>query len=303
MKCLLLLLISFSLFAEPIRYEMNLQDEVISYYIDMPDVDGTVPLVLVIEGSYCADSGPQSILHLHEVMVSDFHGAAIGVATIERRGVDGHDKINVEKYHAFNTPTQRLLDHLKFVEHLQARPPERWNGQLFILGGSEGGPIAIKLAHSVNPAACVVLVGCGDQTFKEYIWHTLQSAPFWKRVWVTCIGDMPFTRASYEARVARMKSNPTPEKFWYGQTYRYWADALDQFEMDAFLQLKCPVFVVTGTQDIECPSTDRLIARAKAQGQDVTYLRVEGMAHGVLDSKWNVMPKILDFFIANKTMQ
>ena len=294
MKYLLLCLVSFSLFSEPIRHEMQLQDDTLTFYVDFPDAEGTMPLMLVVEGSYCDDKGPQSILRLHEFIGSSLSPAGIGLLSLERRGVDG-GAVDSIKFHAFNTPTQRLSDHIKLVQHLRSHSPEKWNGQLFILGGSEGGPIAIKLAKKVQSTACVALVGCGDQAFKEYIWHSLVQEPIWRRAWMTLMGDMPFTRRAYEKKVAEMKANPTPDKFWYGQTYCYWADALDQYEKDDFLQLKCPVFVVAGTQDLECPSTDRLVAQAQAQDQDVAYLRVEGMGHGVLDPQWNVMPQVIEF--------
>lgn len=92
-----------------------------------------------------------------------------------------------------------------------------------------------------------------------------------------------------------MKANPDPTKFWFGQTYHYWADALDQTEESEFLQLTCPVLVVTGTEDIECASTDRLIDKARRNSQDVTYLRIEGMGHQVLDPQWNVLDAICTF--------
>ncbi len=301
MKLFLFCLIGYFLFAEPIRHEMHLQDDTLTYYVDLPNTEKSMPLVLVVEGSYCDNTGPQSILRLHEVIGNSFASVSIGMTTLERRGVDGDD-IDVAKYHAFNTPTQRLLDHIELVHHLRLHPPESWNGQLFILGGSEGGPIAIKLSKDTEPSACVALVGCGDQTFKEYIWQSLSQAPVWRHFYMMCNGDMPFTRKAYEKHVAQMKSNPVSDQFWYGQTYLYWADALDQCEMDAFLQLKCPVFVVAGTKDLECPSTDRLIAQAKEQNQDVTYLRVDGMGHDVLNPQWEVMPKILEF-LTDKTMQ
>jgi pimeloyl-ACP methyl ester carboxylesterase len=244
----------------------------------------------MIEGSFVERVGPQSVLRLHEKIAEPFLKAGIGLVMMERRGVDGK-KVDHRHFHQCNTPSQRLLDHMILVEHLNNHPPPFWNGKWILIGGSEGGPIAIKLAHKIQPLACVAIVGCGKQSFKEYIWKTIQSMPVWKRIFI----NLPASRMAYEERCRRMKSDPSPEKRWFGQTYRYWADALDQSEHQEFLELKCPVIVVAGSKDIECASTDQLVEMAKRNGRNVAYLRIEGMGHEALDLRWNVIERVLDW--------
>ena len=53
--------------------------------------------------------------------------------------------------------------------------------------------------------------------------------------------------------------------------------------------------VVAGSEDVECESTDRLIAEARSQKQKVTYLRIEGMAHNVSNPQFNVMSQVLRY--------
>ena len=72
--------------------------------------------------------------------------AGIGLVTLERQGMD-RDHVDEERFHRFNTPTQRLLDHCNLIEQLRTLPPANWNGKLIFLGGSEEAPIAIKLSH------------------------------------------------------------------------------------------------------------------------------------------------------------
>ena len=92
-----------------------------------------------------------------------------------------------------------------------------------------------------------------------------------------------------------MKENSDPTQFWFGQTYRYWADALDQSEFHESLHLPCPLLVIAGSKDIQCSSTDRLIEQAKQNNLDVAYLRIEGMNHDALNPQWNVIPQVIDF--------
>lgn len=165
-SCLLFLLIS-SLCAAFSRHEFS---ENIVYYLETPKNCTHYPLILAIEGSYDHEIGPQSVLRLHTKLNPLLVQTGFGLITMERRGVD-QNQINTTLFHQYNTPSQRLSDHTLLVDHLRKNPPKNWNGQLVIFGGSEGGSIAIKLSHSVKPSACVVLVGCGDQPFKEYIWN------------------------------------------------------------------------------------------------------------------------------------
>ncbi len=290
MKFLLLLLFSCSLFGDPARHEI-VSDETLIYYLEVPS-EGTYPLIIAVEGSYVDEVGPQSVLRLQNKLSDVFVNAGFALLTMERRGIDG-TKVDPASFHLFNTPSQRLKDHLQLVNHLRENPPPNWNGKLVILGGSEGGPITIKLSHQVNPSACVVLVGCDDLTFKEYIWTTIQTLN------TDPDAELPSDRAAYEAQVEIMKNDPDPQKIWFGQTYLYWSDALDQSSYHEFLDLKCPAFVVTGSKDIECAATDRLIEKARQKNQNVTYLRVEGMEHNALDPKWNVLEHIQNFLRDN----
>jgi pimeloyl-ACP methyl ester carboxylesterase len=222
-----------------------------------------------------------------EHLAPSFLSEGVGVIGLERRGVKV-DGIDSKEYHLFNTPSQRLVDHIELVRYLQNHPPRGWNGQLFALGGSEGGPIAIKLASSMDLDLCVVLCGCGSQPFRDLIWAFIQRiSPKFKPF-------LPSSREEYDQLCEWIKTHPDPEKFWLGQTYLYWSDALDQSEDREFLSLNCPAIVVAGSEDSECASTDRLIERAHQLQRNVKYLRIEGMGHEALEPRWQVLKKIIE---------
>ena len=252
------------------------------FYLELPKQKDSYPLLIALEGSIVQEDGPSSVLRLQRILAPVFLNHGIGVVMMERRGAYKRG-IDPDRFHQFNFPSQRLADHIKLVQHLREHPPKGWDGRLFILGGSEGGPIAIKLSHAVKPDACIALIGCGDQLFKEYIWtHQLKQGVF-------------SDRKDYEEQIEKMKKDPDPKKWWYGQTYRYWADALDQSESKEALELECPFLVVAGSEDHEVASTDRLVQKAREQKKDITYLRIEGMEHDALNPKWNVLNQIVTF--------
>lgn len=294
--CIFCLFTNF-LFATPERHEIDTDaNNPLVYYLDSSK-EHNAPIVILIEGSYNDAIGPESILRLHKKIATPFLQAGMHIVLLERRGVDGK-QIDIDLFHQFNFPSQRLSDHLTLIQYLRNNPPPHWNGQFIVIGGSEGGPIAIKLAHQIHPLACVAIVGCGSTSFKEYIWKTIQSiqaeSPWGTQSLISWYYDIPVTRDAYEQQYQLMKANPTPKEKWFGQTFLYWADALDQTEDQEFLALKCPAIVVAGEKDIECSSTDHLIEVSRQHNQDVTYLRIEGMKHDALDPKWHVIDLVIN---------
>lgn len=90
---------------------------------------------------------------------------------------------------------------------------------------------------------------------------------------------MPRTRSEYEACCAKIKATPSPKKWWFGQTYLYWSDCLDDAEENDFLKLKCPILVISGSADIQAKSTQRLVEKARNQGVDLVHFCIEGLGH------------------------
>jgi serine-type D-Ala-D-Ala carboxypeptidase/endopeptidase len=140
----------------------------ISYFAGFPQDESTFPILIHISGSYSHTAGPESVNDGKDLLGIAKMG--FGVITLERRGVAHGKDIDTEEYHYFNTPSQRLSDHLSFVKFLKENPPKNWDGKIIVFGVSEGGPIAVKLADKIKAQACITAVGCSEQTFKEFIW-------------------------------------------------------------------------------------------------------------------------------------
>lgn len=288
--CLLLFFFSASLEAKVVQSSFSSNKYEHTYYLETPS-KSFFPIIVAIEGSFDKKKGPRSIIGLHHVLSTPLLEAGFALVTLERRGVKGIE-VDETLFHQFNLPSQRLADHVGFVEHLKENPPPGWDGRLIILGGSEGGPVAIKLSHKIAPDGCIILAGCQDEPFKELIWDFVQ---FSKMSDLKNGQYLPATREEFDWQCERMKLDPDPTKWWLGQTYLYWSEALDQTEAEEFLGLRCPVMVVAGSKDLKTESTDRLVEKGLSQGQEVNYLRVEGMGHQVLDPQWKILDSIIDY--------
>ncbi len=268
-------------------------DKDLVYYSFAPK-NNLRPVLIVVEGSYVHQEGPQSIVRLHEPFSKLVSELDYGLILMERRGIS-NESVDKDTFHKFNTPTQRLYDHIKLVNSLKEHPPSWWNGEIFVLGGSEGGPIAIKLARNINANGLIAIVGSGDQKFKEYIWQFIEKMHFsssWRDKLVFWWEDLPKNRAEYEDKCEEIKKNPTPNKWWFGQTYLYWADALEQAEKNDFLALKCPALVIFGSEDVGVESTKYLIEDAISNNMDITYFCIEGMGHNAMNPEFKVLDKV-----------
>jgi esterase/lipase len=290
--------------------------DTIPYYTSLPkgkEFEGKAfPLILQVDGSYVHHEKPGSVRRFTSTL--GFNQVGFGVICMERRGVDG-EEVDIDKYHEYNTPSQRIHDHRTLVEHLRKNKSrlKNWDGRIFVLGTSEGAPIAIKLADHLTLDACVAVVAGGDISFQDFIWQHIQayfhndsrtslrnfSQEFlgfnlthycndWvvkKLMYFICwYQNIPTTEKEYETICAMIRQNPTSKVFWYGQTHKYWDDALGQTEKDEFLRLRCPILVVYGSKDVHCESTERLIKLAR-NDQEVTALRLEGSGHNISDPR------------------
>lgn len=284
--------------SKPIRHVLSLKKSKFVYYLEKPIAMEKYPILLAIEGSFSYSDGIESVLRLHKKLAPHVLSWRVGLVTLERRGVN-NNQIDEDVYHRYNVPSQRFLDHLRLIAWLYQNPPAGWDGQFIILGGSEGGPLAIKLAKKIKPLACVTIVGCSGKSFKEYIWETITSMssamPWWQRFLSYWWYSIPYTRGDYDKQCAIMKKDPDYKKWWFGQTYLYWSDTLGKSEAGDFLSLSCPCLVVAGSKDIARSSTDQLVERAKKKNKDVTYICIEGMAHDALNPQWNVLGQVYEF--------
>ena len=139
---------------------------------------------------------------------------------------------------------------------------------------------------SIPPVACIPIVGCGDQTFKEYIWEHLN-------VYKPKEGPLSsLTRAKYDEICAGFKKDPNPRKFLYGQTYLYWSKALDINEGPTFLTLECPSLVITGEKDLGCAASETLVKKALKLKKKVRYLKIPEADHFVTHPKYGLIKEI-----------
>jgi pimeloyl-ACP methyl ester carboxylesterase len=226
------------------------------------------PMLLMLQGSGCESVDRNPRLPWMAARLAPFHA----VVTIEKygvaRGADG--ETCSPDYWRRNTLQQRVSDALQVIAAL--RRQRRWNRELVLFGGSEGGAVAAMLAPLVPETRAVV------------IWSSGIGLP---------IGDMirsalPPPMAEEAVRVfAEARANPTGERQWAGASYRWWADSVDLVPARALLGTAAPVLIIHGTRDASAPVASARAARdllAAGGRGDVVYREYEGYDHFMIDS-------------------
>lgn len=282
--------------------------EIIYYLRAAFDSQQEYPIVVLCEGSYQWREPIKSIKRMHSFFVPFLDSCNASLITVEKHGVDG-DHIDEELFHQYNTVSQRIEDHLNVLCALENQHMPGWNGNYVLIGGSEGGAVISELMLKRSEAVVAVInyAGIGAYGFNEEMWAWLHQ----KRIQDSFIDrliakfycwweNMPATREAYDRLADEIIQNPSPEKWRFGQTYKYLADAfLRGPTPQEFYSLKIPMLVVIGTQDPFIESCDEFIKQANAQGMPVTYWRIADLTHGIAASRPDLFPKSIEWLQKN----
>lgn len=268
----------------------------IIYYLSTPKkAHSTYPLVILCEGSYSMGEPIHSVLRLHKLFLPLLEQAGYALLTVEKWGV-GEGKVNQSVFHEHNTRSQRIEDHqtvlnyLKkssFVQASESQQDGGWNGKYVFIGGSEGGDIitALTIINSDSTVATINYAGMGVWGWRNELWsflqHSQKHSSFVAKLFAWWSG-LPKTREQYDKIVEEIIKNPTHEKWWLGQTYKYMSDAfLSKVDWDVFYSLKIPMLIVMGSLDPAIDSCDEFVARGTERDMLITYWRMDDMGHNI----------------------
>jgi len=171
-----------------------------------------------------------------------------------------------------------LKDYSQVLSILRKGIFSRWNSQLILIGTSEGGFIAPSLGR-MAPETCAVLVfgGSGAWRFKDDIALLLKKQ------------ESALSEEEIELQFQMMKQDPSSEKFWLTQTYKYWAHSFELSSCEDILDLSCPVYLSIGSKDDMIESSDALWQLVQEKKKtNITYVRYEGLTHKMVDDKYTV---------------
>jgi len=262
----------------------RLNDSEIDVYHNKP-VAENMPIMIFCQGSGY-DSNTEGFLGV----IRQFENQIVGLA-IEKQGVkfdDSADDLS-EEYIANNTVQNRLYDYLRVLQHLRTNT-KWWNGEIYLIGGSEGGLLAGMLAcYYPNVKALSIFSFGGGLSFGE-AWP-ISSGLQVKAEGATEI-EIKNKINNVKDSILMIRKEPTFSKSYSGadNTYAWWNSIIDLRLENCLIELEIPIYLVQGSADIMAPpiSAQKLNESFLKNGKtNLIYKEYEGYDHAFFDKDGN----------------
>lgn len=271
-----------NLFALETIYIPRADESVIEAYFSVPQNETSFPVILLIQGS-----DAESVIQNHTALSQRFTPHGIAIISVEKRGINSHG-INMPEFNQYDFFEYRLQDFSMVLKVLEEDLISRWNGQLILLGGSEGGKIAPRLSvqnsHFVSAA---ILVGCGGGIpFADEMKFQIETALANQNLFLKVFSKIrsALLPNEVETQFARMLSQPDSLEIWCQKTYRWWASYLRYDPLPEIYQMNMPVYMIHGALDPNIPvqSADKVKEAFEIAGKhNLTYARYEDLGHAL----------------------
>lgn len=254
----------------------------IEVYITYPEGEGLFPIMLLMQGS-----DAESVLNSHNTLSDRFNPYGIAILSIEKRGINCQGKDN-QQFIEHDYFESRLQDFATVMQSLEHQSIPKWNGDLILIAGSEGGKIAPRLALNYpSHVAGVILIGSGGGLpFSEELKFQIEFAlsnmnPFYKFCFK--IRDIIWSRTIDDQYVNILEHSDSLE-LWYQKTFRWWASYLNYNPLPEMLQLDIPIYMVHGELDNKIPVESADVVKAAFEEVDkfnLTYARYVDLGHSL----------------------
>ncbi|WP_196778821.1 hypothetical protein [Lysobacter silvisoli] len=261
----------------------------IRWRLDVPDArEGRVGLIVAMQGSGCEPASEGAAI---EAVRAAFSGLA--VVTVDKYGVEPRPAVKTEEcsaaFYRHHTLSQRVADYRQVVDSLRGAP--WWNGDLLLLGGSEGGAIAAQLAGPLRAQTAIIISTGGGARFGDMFRSLLVDQMNQL--------DMPAAqRPDIDAAFDHARQNPDSTQVWMSASFKFWADALSGIApVESMLKADTQFLLIQGGRDaapIVQAARAASDAYAKAGRCELTYWEFPGLDHAMKDGAGgDRMPEVL----------
>lgn len=164
-------------------------------------------------------------------------------------------------FHLANNPGQWVADYSEFIA-AQLKRSDHKPKNVVLVGVSEGGQVAIRIAARMPAITHLALIGDGGYSMRKLL-STLH-----EKGDISCDITQAWPTISADPR--------SIDKSWCGSPYRYWSDVLDYDPMPDLLALDIPLLVGIGEKDRSNPVESALSLQAEFEkaGKNNLVLKV-----------------------------
>ncbi len=280
----------------------------ITGYLSKPPKDAEsqkLPLILFITGS-----GSQSVFTPHgDKINSSIQGLLYQLAkgrarilVVEKVGVRFLDA--PKRFGSAEEGSKQFLEEHTLVRWAEANAaalkaalalPEIDLSRVLVVGHSEGGIVAARVAAEVPAVSHVAPLGCSGVT------QLYSMAELFRRRAPDGQGQAAMQQVFDQW--AKMQAKPDSiEDFWLGHPYRRWTTFMKHSVLEELKRSQARIYLAHGTADEAdaIQGFDVMRAELIAHGRDVTAERIEGGDHGffVKDDKKSGMQRVMGNVVA-----
>ena len=270
---------------QPIHLKVKrLNDSYIDVYHNKPTAD-KMPIMLFCQGSGY-DSNTEGFLGV----IGQFEKKVVGLA-IEKQSVklgDSGDKLTQE-YIVNNTIYNRLYDYLRVLQYMRIHA-EWWNGEIYVVGGSEGGLLGGMLACFYPDVKGLSIFSFGGGLNFGEAW------PISSGLQIKADGasnvEVKKKINLVKDSIQIIRQEPIFSKSYSGadNTYAWWNSIIDLRLENCLLDLTIPIYLAQGSKDIMAPPisartlNESFIKKGKT---NLFYKEYEGYDHAYFDRDGN----------------
>lgn len=268
-----------------------------SYY----ETKKPAPLIVFLDGST-----PESVYENHQKLALKFKEKGFAFVSLEKEGVT-KDTFDESIHNKYDCLENRLSDYLLLFKELEKPTVLQKPSHIILMGASEGGKLASKLAclKKDRVDAVMLLASGGGLSFEEEMTaqienlmndtNTLQKTGYKIR--------KAFKPKEIQKQFEKIKKNPDSLKTYATKTYKWWASYFNYEPLNDLLDLDIPIYLLHGAKDRLVPvkSADLVVDAFKKKGKtNLQYARYLDLDHS-LKGREDVYSDMLTF--AEKSIQ
>ena len=244
----------------------------VHWHLDRRGHQGRQGILFLAQGSGC-----DSPIHSEASETASNLAPQHAIVLLEKRGLapgfmpDGDDC--PDSFHDQHTLSGWVSDLVEIMAEL--RQTDWWNGELVLIGGSEGGAMVTLAAGQIPETDALVVVVSGlGLPFSELLKAVVP----------------PEVAGMLEKQFEAIRANPDSSEVWSEHAFRWWAEVLDRDFIDDLLALDIPILLIQGDRDEMVPvQSARLVQAAFADQErtNLTYREYPDLDHSLVDSDGN----------------